>query len=335
MANEIVRYENRLNEIPLRRFNTREMNLFFSIVSRVRDKGTDEIELSFDELKDLSKYKDHGERFVQDLDSTYSKLLSLNAYSDDGNTLTRFVAFNRYSIVRDAEVVKIAVNPDFKGLFNELGHWTRFSLLQFATLKSTYSKTMFRLLKQWRTKGLRKFTMSEFRTLLDVPASYRTSDIDKQVLRYIKEELVVPFPGLVIKKNYKGRGNKIVGYTFTWKPQDNDADDFSKGEYTDRIRALEAIKYNGELSHAEKVAATQRVIGRNASINDLPDYINPTLETKEQKSERRQATSEERSKVAHEILEFQAKGNNLTTIEKKKLASLEKRYAKLAKEDKY
>ena len=79
MSNEIVKYENRLNEIPLRRFNSREMNLFFSIVSRARDKGTDEIMLSFNDLKELSRYTDHGERFVKDLDSTYSKLISLNA----------------------------------------------------------------------------------------------------------------------------------------------------------------------------------------------------------------------------------------------------------------
>ncbi|HFM7411870.1 RepB family plasmid replication initiator protein, partial [Enterococcus faecium] len=43
MANEIVKYENRLNHIPLRKFNSREMNLFFSIASRVREKGVDEI----------------------------------------------------------------------------------------------------------------------------------------------------------------------------------------------------------------------------------------------------------------------------------------------------
>ncbi|HBM7088399.1 TPA: RepB family plasmid replication initiator protein, partial [Salmonella enterica] len=51
MANEIVKYENRLNHIPLRKFNSREMNLFFSIASRVREKGVDEIIFSFHDLK--------------------------------------------------------------------------------------------------------------------------------------------------------------------------------------------------------------------------------------------------------------------------------------------
>ncbi|XAD65639.1 RepB family plasmid replication initiator protein (plasmid) [Enterococcus faecium] len=39
MANEIVKYHHELNTIPLRKFTPVEMNLFFSIVSRMREKG--------------------------------------------------------------------------------------------------------------------------------------------------------------------------------------------------------------------------------------------------------------------------------------------------------
>ncbi len=39
MANEIVKYHHELNTIPLRKFTSVEMNLFFSIVSRMRDVG--------------------------------------------------------------------------------------------------------------------------------------------------------------------------------------------------------------------------------------------------------------------------------------------------------
>ena len=101
MANEIVKYENRLNSIPLRRFNSREMNLFFTIASRIRDKQTNEIHFPFAQLKDLSNYTQHGEQFVRDLNQTYHKLLSLNAMQDDGHTITAFVLFTEYEIDRD------------------------------------------------------------------------------------------------------------------------------------------------------------------------------------------------------------------------------------------
>lgn len=261
MSNEIVKYENRLNMIPLRRFNSREMNLFFAIVQQVHDKGTTDLTFTFNQLRSLSQSKQHGSDFVADLNKTYHKLLALNATIDDGNTIKAFVAFTRYEIVRDEEVVKIRVNPDFKGLFNELDKWTRFSLEQFTSLRSTYSKTMFRLLKQWRTVGERKFTVTEFRTLLDIPKSYSIDAINKRVLKPIKEELAPIFKGLAIDKLRGGRGGKIVGYTFSWKPEKKDANDFSKGKFWDEKIALDNIEHNSELTDQEKWRAIDKIKG--------------------------------------------------------------------------
>lgn len=274
MTNELVKYENRLNAIPLRRFNAREMNLFFTIISRIRDKGTEEVVLSFDELKDLSKYSQHGERLVQDLSKTYDKLVQLSARTDDGVTISRFVVFTQYQINRVTRTVTIRVNPVFKGLFNELKYWTRFNLEQFANLQSTYSKSMFRLLKQWRTVGLHKFTMEEFRFLLDVPKSYSVSDIDKQVLSYIREELTPIFKGLSIQKiRSSGRGGKIVGYGMTWKPEIKNADDFKR--LTDQRDALQAIQRNASLTEDTKGRAIDRVLGMPLGTTKNSSSVNP------------------------------------------------------------
>ncbi|HCH9125128.1 TPA: replication initiation protein, partial [Salmonella enterica] len=99
-------------------------------------------------------------------------------------------------------------------------------------LDSTYSKTMFRLLKQYRTQGWTEFSKEKFFDLLDIPKSYwnSPSNIDKFILRPIKEELTPLFKGLTIRKKYgKGRGKPVIGYRFTWKAEINHADDFSKG----------------------------------------------------------------------------------------------------------
>ena len=263
MANEIVKYENRLNHIPLRKFNSREMNLFFSIASRVREKGTDEITFSFHDLKKLSGYTERGEQFIKDLSSTYDKLLNINAWNDDGNTLTKFVAFTKYSIIRDKQRVIISVNPEFKGLFNQLKNWTRFNLEQFTNLDSTYSKTMFRLLKQYRTQGWAEFSKETFFDLLDIPKSYwnSPSNIDKFILKPIKEELTPLFKGLTIRKKYgKGRGKPVIGYRFTWNAEINHADDFSKGKQEDLRIKLFNIEHNGELTQKEKWRAKDRIL---------------------------------------------------------------------------
>lgn len=47
MSNELIKYDPELNTIPLRKFTPIEMNLFFSIISRMRDKGDQTVRFSF------------------------------------------------------------------------------------------------------------------------------------------------------------------------------------------------------------------------------------------------------------------------------------------------
>ncbi|MCI0131462.1 RepB family plasmid replication initiator protein, partial [Vagococcus sp. CY53-2] len=43
MVNELVKHHTELNTIPLRKFTPVQMNLFFSIISRMRDKGQNKV----------------------------------------------------------------------------------------------------------------------------------------------------------------------------------------------------------------------------------------------------------------------------------------------------
>ncbi|EGP5233917.1 RepB family plasmid replication initiator protein, partial [Enterococcus faecium] len=254
------------------------------IASRVREKGIDEITFSFHDLKKLSGYTERGEQFIKDLSSTYDKLLSINAWNDDGNTLTKFVAFTKYSIIRDKQLVIISVNPEFKGLFNQLKNWTRFNLEQFTNLDSTYSKTMFRLLKQYRTQGWAEFSKETFFDLLDIPKSYwnSPSNIDKFILKPIKEELTPLFKGLTIRKKYgKGRGKPVIGYRFTWKAEINHADDFSKGKQEDLRIKLFNIEHNGELTQEEKWRAKDRILNLPLGTHEADFKKQPQNEKQE------------------------------------------------------
>lgn len=267
MANEIVKYHHELNTIPLRKFSPVEMNLFFSIVSRMREKGEESVRFSFDQLKDLSDYKaTANKRFVDDLKSTYEKILSLRfgRRSESGLTVEMFVMFTRFKINGDVDepYVEIQIFEDALPLLNGLDEWVRYSLQQFNELQSSYSKTMFRLLKQFRTTGYAYFIKEDFNELLDIPKSYRESDINKKVLKPIKEELTPLFRGLVIKKKYgKGRGKPVIGYQFSFKAEHKNADDFSKGEQENLRKKMFNIEHNGELSQKEKWVAKDKVLG--------------------------------------------------------------------------
>lgn len=57
MTGETVVYKNDLNLVPLRNFNSVEINLFFSMCNRLKEKSTNELVIPFEELKELSNYE--------------------------------------------------------------------------------------------------------------------------------------------------------------------------------------------------------------------------------------------------------------------------------------
>ena len=148
--------------------------------------------------------------------------------TDDGMSANLFVLFQTFKIDGYNETLNVMVHPQFEYVFNKIGmEFTQFELDEFIHIQSTYAKSTYRLLKQYRTTGWWKVTLEDFRLLLDVPKSYRVSDIDKRILKPILEQLggeddVAIFKNLKItknKKNGRGRGGILTGYTFTFEKE--------------------------------------------------------------------------------------------------------------------
>ncbi len=220
----------------------------------------------FEQLKDLSNYKATANvRFIDDLETTYDKLMDLRfgRRSADGLQRERFVLFNQFKIDGKADIpfAEIQVHEKALPLLNNLEEWVRYSLQQFNELESSYSKTMFRLLKQYRTKGFAYFSKEDFHELLDIPKSYNQGTIDQRVFNPIRQELTAIFKGLTIKKKYgKGRGKPVIGYQFTFKPEIKKADDFNKHAPTkeEQNRALELA--NRQTQHEKETTSLQERI---------------------------------------------------------------------------
>src|SRR5699024_6794134 len=108
--------------------------------------------------------------------TTYQKLLRLtfSRISKSGLNREMFVMFTHFKIVGEAEepYVDVQLHEMAIPLLNNLEQWVRYSLTEFRELQSGYSKTMFRLLKQFRTTGYAKFKKEDFFELLDIPRSY-------------------------------------------------------------------------------------------------------------------------------------------------------------------
>lgn len=297
MSNELVKYQPELNTIPLRKFSPVEMNLFFSIVSRMRDKGDQTVRFTFDQLKDLSNYKPTANRrFIDDIKRTYDHLMDLRfgSQSKSGLSFERFVMFTKFKINGDADepYVDVEVYRDAIPLLNNLESWVRYALIEFRELKSSYAKTMFRLLKGYRTTGYAYFSKAEFNELLDVPKSYKQGDINKKVITPIREELTPLFKGLSIRKKYgKGRGKPVIGYSFAWKPERKDAEDVHVSK-TERLnKARFNIEHNGELSDQEKWRAIDKIRGLKLGTTEAE------REQQAQQKREEQIRADERKKI--------------------------------------
>lgn len=225
MANEVVKYNNSLNDISFRKFTSIELDLFFSICFLLKEKGVEEMDFSFDEIKKLIGYKFTGiDRFYKDLKSMYKKLLNLTISYERGKKgdreFTEFVLFNRYTINERERKIKIKINPDFYFILNELtSNFTRFELREFAKLRSSYAKQMFKLLSQYNSTGVYIITVEEFKRVLDIPVTYKMCDIDKKVIRPILIECSLYFKNLNLTKIKKGKTISRFKFIFKTKKE--------------------------------------------------------------------------------------------------------------------
>lgn len=222
-----AKYQNQLNLIPLKKFTSKEMDLFFALCARMKNKETEKISFTFEELKELSEYKKTAiKSFTKDLDSLYSKMLQLtyrDEYDDDGS-FRRFVLFTDFNVSVKKQTVEIKVNESLSNVLNGLtSEFTRFELSAFTSINSSYAKTLFRLLMQFKSTGIYTVDIETFRDLLDVPKSYRMSNIDQVILHPSLKELSNYFEDLEVTKIKAKKGNKIarLEFTFTGLKTDN------------------------------------------------------------------------------------------------------------------
>lgn len=224
---EVVKYQNSMNTATIRTWTEREMDIFFSIVAKIRDKSTKNMIFSFEELRNLTNFKSNisKKEFVNELVNVSKKLSSLNYLerSADGMNAKLFILFQTFDIRGNEETLTVSVHHEFEYVFNRIGmEFTQFELEEFLDVSSTYAKTAYRLLKQYRTTGFWKVTLEDFKLLLDIPKSYRPSNIDQQIIKPILEQLggendSAIFQNLRVVKNKKagrGRGGVLTGYTF-------------------------------------------------------------------------------------------------------------------------
>lgn len=233
MKNEVLKYRNELNEIPLRGFRKSELNLFMAICWYARERGTEEIVIPYHEIVKLANINPSTqERGVEMIESISKKLLQIAIVEYDTDEERGFFnLFSDYGIKKSDYTLRFSINPKYTPWFNELlKNYTTFSLLDYTEFESTYTQECFRRLKQFRPTGFWKVSLDKFRKLLDIPSKYSISKIDERVLAPIKKELGEYYNYFEIKKIYdtKAKGRpRVTGLEFYFdkEPIENQLED--------------------------------------------------------------------------------------------------------------
>ncbi len=162
-----------------------------------------------------------------------------------------YMLFQVCEIVSDKETkeflyMDIQLNTGYQYLLNNLGmgQYTSFKLLEFQQVRGKYAKTLYRLLKQYKSTGILSVEWDQFIELLDIPKDYTMPNIDKFVLKIALKELrkIYPFEHLSYKKERRNSHDRRkvthIDFYFEQLPQGETKEQKQK----DKQRAKRDIK---------------------------------------------------------------------------------------------
>lgn len=260
---DIVKFHNDLNKVKLPSLTEQEQNIFFGIISKIKTKGEGKIgrvtiistpnQISYSketikftpqELLEFSTEnltnKALGDLLTTLREKIFKADFTMLIEKDDEDLIGKVIInlFETFALLypkNDTEYnnllrVEMTIHPYFAYLVNELrADFTRFELAEFIALSGKYTKTLYRLLKQFRQTGWAEWDFKEFKDLLDIPEDYEMCNIDQRILKPAIKELTqernlfdfgkrIPFKDLKYIKIKKG-GNRVTAIRFEWKKE--------------------------------------------------------------------------------------------------------------------
>jgi len=220
--NEIVKYDNYMNGLRFTGFTVTDFNFLMLLCSKMRDKNITEISISFNELRLKTGYtRTSIQKFRADLERMNEKLMKVTCKLKTETRTLMFVLFTTFDINIENQTLTVCVNEKFKFILNELvKNFTRFDLSEFIKLESKYSKSLYRLLKQFKTTGRLEINLNEFRGKMNIPSTYTNRDVMSKVVNPTLAELRNYFKDLQCTVKYENkRGKPVSGYIFTFTPE--------------------------------------------------------------------------------------------------------------------
>ncbi|GAA8700819.1 hypothetical protein oki298_14670 [Helicobacter pylori] len=225
--NTYITYHNNTNKVNLGKLSEREANLLFAIFQKLKDQGNTLIRFKPQDLKRMLNIDISNERLSEVVVKLWDSIKTADFWEvrdiivngKECVSEKNYMLFQVCEIVSDKETkeflyMDIQLNTGYQYLLNNLGmgQYTSFNLLEFQRVRGKYAKTLYRLLKQYKSTGILSVEWTQFRELLDIPKDYKMENIDQKVLTPSLKELrkIYPFEHLSYKKERRSHDKRKV-----------------------------------------------------------------------------------------------------------------------------
>ncbi|GAA8293178.1 hypothetical protein HpBT171_15170 [Helicobacter pylori] len=228
--NAYTTYHNNANKVNLGKLSEREANLLFAIFQKLKDQGNTLIRFEPQDLKRMIMVKSNltNRQLLQVLKNLLDNISGANfwiirEHVENGEVYEdhkSYMLFKQFEIrihkpTQNIEYLEVQLNDSYQYLLNNLGmggQYTSFKLLEFQRVRGKYAKTLYRLLKQYKSTGILSVEWDQFRELLDIPKDYEMRNIDQKVLTPSLKELkkIYPFEHLSYKKERRSHDKRKV-----------------------------------------------------------------------------------------------------------------------------
>lgn len=220
-----IKQSNELTQFSLKGLSAKEIDLFSFLCFKVQEKGIEELSIPLSEIKkEVSLRHDTKEDLANELTSMSEKLASLNFFMKKNDKYIQFTFFCTFRVDKELDVLKVSVDENFAYLVNNtIGNFSIIDLKTLFSLKSVYSKQVYKRLMQYRNTRdpFWQINQEDFREYLGLPESYQQGVLKERVIDRALKELSPYFEGLNCEiitdnKSRKVGRLKVTGYKFTW-----------------------------------------------------------------------------------------------------------------------
>src|SRR5699024_8319430 len=111
MSDLVVKHHNDLNTVPMRNWLAEEMNFLFSILSKMNNKGTEIVDVTSDELKELTDYSDWNlPRFISTMERLGEHITEIKYKERTSNSLEIMNLFSTFRLNWNDDMTDLSVS---------------------------------------------------------------------------------------------------------------------------------------------------------------------------------------------------------------------------------